>query len=143
MRRMILASHGSLARGMKSAVEMIVGQAGDILAYDLDEYGCPEEIYSHIITKLDEASADEWMIVCDIMGGSVCNRLLELCMRPGIYLVTNMSLPLVLELYMSRETDTRNTVETAMKSARKTLEFFYREKINQIHEQGKEDEEEW
>ena len=143
MRRMILASHGSLARGMKSAVGMIVGETHHIWAYDLDEYGCPEEIYRQVVTELEREPEEDWVIAGDIMGGSVCNRLLELCVRPGVYLITNMSLPLVLEVYMSREADTRKAVEKAMESAGKTLACFHREKINQIHEQGKEEDEEW
>ena len=48
MRKVILASHGSLAEGMLSAAQMIIGDCSDIDVYGLDRYGQLQVIYQHI-----------------------------------------------------------------------------------------------
>ena len=45
MQNLILASHGSLAEGMLSAANMIVGDIEGVDAYGLDTYHSPQDIY--------------------------------------------------------------------------------------------------
>lgn len=91
---MILASHGTLASGMKSAVEMIIGTADFIECYDLDEYKMPSTIFEII------KNVEDKIIITDIFGGSVNNSLLRLAEKN--LLITGMNLGLVLELCFHR-----------------------------------------
>lgn len=86
----ILASHGCLASGMKSAVEMILGPSAFIACYDLERYKTPYEILAEI------KGVKGKIIITDIFGGSVNNTLLEL-MEHNI-LISGMNLGLVLEI---------------------------------------------
>jgi PTS system mannose-specific IIA component/fructoselysine and glucoselysine-specific PTS system IIA component len=96
MEKIILASHGALADGMAGAVQMIVGADPRLRVYSLDRYETPSRILQEVKKELTPGQAA--VIVCDIKGGSVHNHLLELCVLPGVYLMTGMNLSMVLNL---------------------------------------------
>ena len=56
MKRMILASHGSLAKGMKSAVSMIVGNTDYITDFNLDDYYSPDDIKIEIENMVKDSA---------------------------------------------------------------------------------------
>ena len=70
--RIILASHGSLAEGMQTAVRMVIGSMADeILAFGLDRYETPQNIRKEISLAMEREPDDRYLIFCDIKGGSV------------------------------------------------------------------------
>lgn len=62
MSKLILASHGSLAEGMQSALKMILGDACEASAYGLDTWEQPQNILEEI-KKLRKESLDEEFII--------------------------------------------------------------------------------
>ena len=62
MRKYIIASHGGLATGMKSAVEMIIGTCGNIECYDLNTYSTPQKIYDAILERTELLN----QFICDV-----------------------------------------------------------------------------
>ena len=62
MRKMILTSHGHLAEGMQSAVNMILGCQADLEVYDLDHYEEPDMILEQVrkrVEKRQRSSSDD------------------------------------------------------------------------------------
>ena len=59
MRRYYIASHGKLASGMVSAVEMITGSSKGLVSYDLSEYKLPDAIYDVMYKEINEKPNDE------------------------------------------------------------------------------------
>lgn len=97
----ILASHGSLAEGMVTAVRMVIRDlADDILALGLDQWETPQVIRAKVELLMKEHPQDQYIILCDIKGGSVANELMTLCIRSGVTLVTGMNLALVISLVL-------------------------------------------
>lgn len=143
MRRFVLASHGGLAKGMESALQMVVAHTPYMTAYDLEDYSSPKEIRAEIETEVRKFPGDEWVIIGDIKGGSVCNELFQMCVYPNLYLVTNMSLPLVIGLYMSQEQDVQKLLEDAITATGRTTEYFCYEKLQKMNSQGKGDDDLW
>lgn len=103
MRKLILASHGSLAEGMLSAVKMIVGENIEIDTYGLDTYKNPIDIYEHLEKEIRKDLETTYVILCDINGGSVYNQLMHLCKYQNVYIMTGMILSIVLELQLASE----------------------------------------
>lgn len=119
----ILASHGQLATGMKSAVEMILGEADFISCYDLCSYKTPVAIFNELKDVKDK------VIITDIFGGSVNNVLLEL-MEHNI-LISGMNLGLVLEVCLHRNnSDLYESIEELIDETSKFICFVNREKNN-------------
>ena len=96
--KIILASHGALAKGMKDTLDMIVGNQVSIQAYsayDEENVDFASDISQQITREVNE----QFIIVTDVMGGSVNNAMTELVLRyKNVFLITGMNLPLVLSL---------------------------------------------
>ena len=142
MRKMILASHGSLAKGMKSAVSMIVGNTDYIIDFNLDDYYSPDDIKAEIEDMIKDSS-DEYIVITDIKGGSVCTSLSQLCRYENATLVTTMSLPLVLEIYMQliSETITFDMLIDTVSLALKNCDVLNKDTIFKLMCEGQEEEE--
>lgn len=140
MKNIILASHGSLAEGMKSAVNMIIGDNCRVSAYGLDNWETPQNIRSQIEKELQEANVKDAVILCDIKGGSVHNCLLELCSTSGIYLFTGMNLSLVLELaILSPEADMKEEIKEIIEISKDSIQCFTKESLDNMKEKEGED----
>lgn len=96
--KIILASHGALAKGMKDTLDMIVGNQVSIQAYsayDEENVDFASDISQQITREVNE----QFIIVTDVMGGSVNNAMTELVLRyKNVFLITGMNLPFILSL---------------------------------------------
>lgn len=124
----VLASHGHLAEGMLSAVEMIAGKKAYMSAYGLDTYQTPNKIYELIEEEIKKAPMDRFIICCDIKCGSIHNILVGLCEREQVLLVSGMNLALVLSLALSPEMEKEILIAT-MEEAKDNLMYFDKETI--------------
>ena len=144
MRNIILASHGSLAEGMLSAAQMIMGCTQGITAYGLDTYKTPQDIYQILKDKIDRNQEQEYILLCDINGGSVHNQLMHLCIYPRVYLMTGMTLSIVLELLLTRDRgDTEELLRKTMDNARKNILLFNYQSVKSEIDKGIEDDKLW
>lgn len=141
MKQIILASHGSLAKGMKSAVKMIAVDVSCIFDYNLDDYISPVEIRLEIEQSIKDNAFDEFILITDIKGGSVFNELTKLCIYSNIILISVMTLPLVLEINMmlNSEKTAKEIASIVMPLALKTCEILDYEKLSELLSDGKED----
>lgn len=101
MRKVILASHGELANGMLNSVKMIVGDlANDIETYSLHPGQNPNDYYE-ALKKVVAASEEQYIIVCDIKGGSVHTTLSKLVVYSNVTLLSGMNMNMVLDLLLT------------------------------------------
>lgn len=144
MRNIILASHGSLAEGMLSAAKMIMGCTQGITAYGLDTYKSPQDIYQIVKERIEKEPEQEYILFCDINGGSVHNQLMHLCMYPKVYLLTGMTLSIVLELLLTRENgNTEELLRKTIENAKKNILLFNYQSVKNEIDKGIEDDKLW
>lgn len=144
MRNIILASHGSLAEGMLSTAQMIMGCTQGITAYGLDTYKTPQDIYLLLKDQIENNQEQEYILLCDINGGSVHNQLMHLCIYPRVYLMTGMTLSIVLELLLTRDRgDTEELLRKTMDNARKNILLFNYQSVKSEIDKGIEDDKLW
>ena len=144
LRNIILASHGSLAEGMLSAVRMIVGNTQGIAAYGLDAYKTPQDIYQLLKEQIEQNQDQEYILLCDINGGSVHNQLMHLCIFPKVYLMTGMTLSVVLELLLTQDHgNTEELLRKTMENARKNILLFNYQSVKSEIDKGIEDDKLW
>lgn len=123
-RKLVLASHGKLASGIKSSLELICGKNGEIET--LDCYLTEGFDLEKSVTELMERHREqELVVVTDLLGGSVNNEFLSHIQRENFYLVAGMNLPFLIELAMQLETadSLSRLIETALTSAKQTIQF--------------------
>ena len=99
MKRLLLASHGPLARAMKSTLELFTGpeeRVSALCAYVDDDSMDVEALIDRWASARVEG--DEWIVVTDIFGGSINNAFMQRLGDSSIRLIAGMSLPLAIEL---------------------------------------------
>jgi mannose/fructose-specific phosphotransferase system component IIA len=129
----ILASHGNLAAGMQSAVELIAGRNDTLFAFGLGESDAPQQVSSAIEALMDRDHQQFYVILCDLKGGSVYNQLLQLTKRDNIALISGMHLGLVLEILFTKEDlSDKEVLKQIVSKSRRGVELFdYDEALSQ------------
>jgi fructoselysine/glucoselysine PTS system EIIA component len=103
-RKFLIVSHGALAGGFRSALELITGASGDVMVIQayLDENKPVEEELAGLLRSAGET--EEWVVFTDLLGGSITNQVLrvmaELPGRDAIHIVAGVNLPLVIEVVL-------------------------------------------
>ena len=99
MKKMILASHGDLAKGMKDTIKLLSGVDEEIYAFCFHD----GEDVKHIFNQVNEIinDEDEFVIVTDLPGGSVNTVLTPLIEHKNVHLISGMNTVLVLTLALN------------------------------------------
>ena len=124
MKQFLLASHGKFAEGILGSFQMILGDAPNITV--LCAYTeANEETLEHTVKKIicERNRKEDLIVVTDVFGGSVNNEFMKYLNEPGVYLVTGMNLPLLLELYSNQNMESRDMIRLAIASAQNNLKF--------------------
>ena len=100
MNKVILASHGKLAEGMYDSVKMIIGNVDHLSFYGLKEGQDNSEIAQSIESFILERREDTYIIVCDLLGGSVSNAVSRLSVLDNVYVINGMNMGLVISLLL-------------------------------------------
>lgn len=122
MKKVLVASHGHLASGIRSSIEILTGMADMVEAVDcyVDDSDFTPRIQAFIDSVGPE---DEAIIFTDIYGGSVFQKVV--LMEPekrGIVHVTDMNLGLVIEALLGAEPVTADSIKQSVELARATMQ---------------------
>ena len=101
MIRFLIASHGYLADGFKSAIEIIMGKdiAERISTINAFVGDCREDVKGNLERFVkDIPAADKLIIFSDIMHGSVNRFIMPLIDDEKVFLITGVNFPLLCEL---------------------------------------------
>lgn len=123
MRKIIIASHGELATGILNTLSMIVG---DKYVKNIETFSLyPGEDAADLVNKLETKlnKDDEYIILTDILGGSVDNAFSTLLLNENVYLISGVNLLLLLEIVLNEHPDTELVCLTAVENARKGINF--------------------
>ena len=105
MFKIILISHGSLASGFLSAVELISGKQENLFIFSIDEESSIEEMKDLVIDQLDQSNnkGEEVLILTDLFSASPFNVVTKLMQSYKFYHVTGINLAFLLEVLCRRE----------------------------------------
>lgn len=122
MRKFLIASHGRLASGMKSSLDILLGSSKNVTV--LDAYVDESNVEQKIAEFFDSLQPqDQPILLSDLYGGSV-NQILYryLDRKPEPFLVAGVNLALVLELTADCETPlTREQLCSTIEMSREML----------------------
>lgn len=105
MSNIILASHGELAKGMLHSASMIIGDCTKAVEVFCLYPGDNPEDYAERLRAVIKDSKEEWIIVTDILGGSVHTALSQLTACGNVTIFSGMNLNLVLSLLLGDSND--------------------------------------
>ena len=122
-RKFLVATHGTLAAGFKSSLDIIIGSAEHVFllqAY-VDEQTTVEGQLQKILAQVNES--DELVVFTDILGGSITNQILQ-HLRPNVYVVSGVNLPLVMDIMLADSaTPIEEVISTAIENAKEQMVF--------------------
>ncbi len=116
--KILIASHGTLAKGMKCSLELIMGKQEEVKTFCayLDGETSIEARVKEFMENIKEG--EEWVIVTDLLGGSVNNEFMKYIHRPDVHLLTGMNLALLLVLTELKDASAEVAIEEALNAAR-------------------------
>ena len=101
MAQIIIATHGGLSRGMLDSLHMVAGGAADgIETYSLELGQNPNDYYEELRERI-AASDEQFIIMCDIKGGSVHNALFRLTELLNVVLFSGLTMGMALEIALT------------------------------------------
>lgn len=131
MKYVFLVSHGELAKGMHSAVEMLAGGGrNDILSVGL-ENGMGADVFAEkakeVLSVVGED--DEILLFADLVGGSplttASNVIAEMGLLSRTVMIGGMNMPLVLSATLMKDTmETNDAVEMLISEAKEGIKQF-------------------
>jgi fructoselysine/glucoselysine PTS system EIIA component len=134
MRKYLIAAHGSLASGMQSSLDMIMGKMENVFfiqAYTGENKSIKNDI-DVILEKLEPN--DELIIFTDLMGGSVTNQMLRYALKENVFIVAGFNLPLLLDILLADPgTPVIQLIENGINNARNQIVF-----VNKLINSNKE-----
>jgi PTS system mannose-specific IIA component len=122
MRKICIASHGHLASGIQSSIGILTGKGDSVQAIDayVDDSDYTKEIDKFINSV---GPGDEGIIFTDIYGGSVFQKVvLARPERRGVYHVTGVNLPAVIQCLLSADPLTPESIDSLVGEAAQYLQ---------------------
>ena len=104
MKKILIATHGYLADGIKNTVGILTGKEGCITC--IDAYVDESDYTPQLQNFIDGVGPqDEAVIFTDLYGGSVNQKVVQLkpAGKANLFLITGFNLPVVLEVLLSEE----------------------------------------
>lgn len=124
MKKLLIASHGDLAKGMLSSIQMITGSTAGITTINAYQEGVDlDSELTEFIGSL--TSEDEIFVFTDLYGGSVNQKITERFMREklAIRIISGFNFPVILEILLGPETITPAMLQEMMEKSRRELQM--------------------
>ena len=101
MAQIIIATHGGLSKGMLDSLHMVAGGAADgIETYSLEFGQNPNDYYEELRERI-AATEEQFIIMCDIKGGSVHNALFRLTELSNVVIFSGLTMGMALEIALT------------------------------------------
>lgn len=120
--KLLLGSHGRMASGIKSSLQVLVGtDAEKITVIDAYTEGVNiDKELEEFFSALDDS--EEVLMLSDLYGGSVNQKMYLYLERPNTYLIAGVNLALVVELLLKEELD-KETILDVIDQAKNAMVF--------------------
>lgn len=122
MKKIVVASHGSMAEGMKNTIELFAG-VNDNVSY-ISAYTKKNDDLDDRVDKLFDSFEDDDKVIIftDLMGGSVNQRLsVKAKTDKNVFIIYGFNLPVVIEAILSKEPVTKNYIQKLVKIGKDSL----------------------
>lgn len=139
MYKIIVASHGPMAQGMKDSLEFVMGPAENVTALCLDEEGIAK--FTESAKKLlAEQKGKEILVMVDFLFGSPFNEFSKLAAgyEGKMEIITGVNLPALVEAVSSQESG--ENMETVIPRIKESAEMKTLREV--LEEEDKNDDDE-
>jgi fructoselysine/glucoselysine PTS system EIIA component len=124
MRKFLIATHGSFSAGIKTSLDIIIGEMEHVFiiqAY-IDGNKSIEDELNEVLKNISDE--DELVIFSDLLGGSITNQVLRAALKENVHTVSGFNLPLLIDVLLAdTETPVHEVIETAILNAREQIVY--------------------
>lgn len=118
MKHIVLVSHGAMAQGVKSTLEMLIGKQETVHVVSLKEDGDNLQFEAELTEKMKALYNEDVIIIADLLGGTPCNVAVKgYLTNDRVMIIAGMSLPLVVESVLNPTATMAQLVETGQAAA--------------------------
>lgn len=103
--RIVLASHGELAKGMLNTVQMLLGPQENMTAYCLSPEQDVEQFKEILRKEVEENGAENVIFMTELIHGSPFNSVVDMTRDMEIYHVSGTNLPTLMGAVLARDED--------------------------------------
>ncbi|WP_010238504.1 PTS sugar transporter subunit IIA [Clostridium arbusti] len=122
MKKILIATHGTLASGAKSTIELLVGNMADITCINAYVEKEGEDVNESIKKFFDSVKPEEEVFVfTDIIGGSVNQKIVTYASKLDVFIIAGFNLPLILTVIMESELITRERLNEIIEESRSQM----------------------
>lgn len=123
MKKILIATHGTFASGTESTVRFLMGNVGNITC--INAYVDQDE---NLVETLERYFAqirpeDQVIVLTDIKGGSVNQKIVPYAVRENVFLVAGFNLPLLVALAIAPEGITKDGIKQYIEDSRNQMEL--------------------
>jgi len=113
MRNIILISHGEMAIGVKSSLEMIIGKQSNVHTVILKADSDNIQFEKDLKKQMNELKGES-IIIADLLGGTPCNVALKNYVDDeNVEIIAGMSLPLAIEATLNQESTVDELIDSS------------------------------
>jgi fructoselysine and glucoselysine-specific PTS system IIA component len=124
VRKFLIATHGNLATGVKSTLDIIIGQTENVFlieAYVKENKGIESDLAALLKTL---GKNDELIIFTDLLGGSITNQAVRFTQGRNVHIVSGFNLALLIEVLMADAgTPAEEVIESAIQNAKEQIVY--------------------
>jgi fructoselysine and glucoselysine-specific PTS system IIA component len=136
-RKFLIATHGTLAAGIKSSLDIIIGSMEHVFliqAY-VDENTSVETEIKSLMEKVNDN--DELVVFTDILGGSITNQILQHSLKSNVHVISGFNLPLIIDIMLAdTETPINEVIGTSIENAKEQMVYVNKLLTGQNKETG-------
>jgi fructoselysine/glucoselysine PTS system EIIA component len=101
LRKFLIATHGTFAGGIKSSLDIIIGEVEHVYLIEayVDGNKSIEDALKNILKNINDN--DELVVFSDLLGGSITNQILRYALKENVHIVSGINLPLLIEVMLA------------------------------------------
>ncbi|MDO5518568.1 MAG: hypothetical protein Q4F66_13515 [Clostridium sp.] len=138
-KKVVLVSHGTLASAMMESVQMIIGKNDDLMCFGLNNDLYCSDIAENIKSMAENNKSTQYIVIADLLGGSVCNECNELALLHNVKVISGMNMKLVIELLLEDASVTDEIIESKIELCREGIINISEQAIKKNNACSKED----
>lgn len=128
MTGIIVCGHGHFAKGLTSALHLIMGEQENYIAVDFPSGDTKTELEKNIYRAVAQLNRSEnILIMCDLLSGSPFNTAIMLAMKhPNIHVIYGTNLGMLIETVLKRnnQASIEELIDTAISTGKQQIGIF-------------------
>ncbi|HEY5406005.1 MAG TPA: hypothetical protein VIJ92_02920 [Ginsengibacter sp.] len=124
MRKFLIATHGTFSSGIKSSLDIIIGEMENVFIIEayIDGNKSIEDALNYVLKNVNDN--DELIVFSDLLGGSITNQVLRYALKENVHVVSGINLPLLIDVMLAdAETPVAEVIESAIHNAKDQIVY--------------------